>query len=314
MHERPSLLIVAGPTGVGKTAAAVALARRVPIEVVSADSRQVYRGMDVATGKPTAAEQRAVRHHLIDMVEPDERYHAARFRAEAAAAIADIRARGRVPVVVGGTGLYVRALLRGLDPAPPADPAFREELAAVAARRGRGALHARLHAEAPALACRLHPNDTVRVVRALERLRAGGGTAARQERWQGEDGPYAPIYVGLTMDRAALAARLRARAQAMVERGLLDEVRALLARGLGPELPSMHGIGYREFVQVARGQATVAAAQALMQRDTLRYAKRQWTWFAREPGIAWIDVERAGGSEGVATVLEARLTQGGHSG
>jgi tRNA dimethylallyltransferase len=134
------LLVIAGPTGVGKTAAAVALGGRVPLEVVSADSRQVYRFMDVATGKPTPAERAAVRHHLVDVVDPDDRYQAARFRQDAASAIADIRRRGRLPVVVGGTGLYVRALLRGLDPAPPADLDFRRELTAVSAREGRGAL------------------------------------------------------------------------------------------------------------------------------------------------------------------------------
>src|SRR5207237_1794697 len=139
MADRPPLLVIAGPTGVGKTAAAVALGARLPIEVVSADSRQVYRFMDVATGKPTPAERTAVPHHLVDVVDPDDRYQAARFRHDAAAAIAEIHRRGRLPVLVGGTGLYIRGLLRGLDPAPPADPEFRRELAGVAARNGRAA-------------------------------------------------------------------------------------------------------------------------------------------------------------------------------
>jgi len=165
------LLVIAGPTGVGKTATAVALSRRLPLEVVSADSRQVYRFMDVATGKPTSAERAAVAHHLIDVVDPDDRYQAARFREDAAAAIADIHRRGRLPVVVGGTGLYIRALLRGLDPAPPADPEFRRELTAVAAREGRGSLHARLAETAPPAASRLHPHDDVRVSRPQDKLR-----------------------------------------------------------------------------------------------------------------------------------------------
>src|SRR2546427_7628100 len=157
-HARPRLVVIAGPTGAGKTAVAVALARLLPIEVISADSRQVYRGMDAATGKPTAEARRAVIHHLIDIVDPDDRYQAARFRHDAAAAIEAIRARGRLPVVVGGTGLYIRALLRGLDPAPPADPAFRRDLAALAAREGRPALHRRLTGEGPAGGRRLPPN------------------------------------------------------------------------------------------------------------------------------------------------------------
>jgi tRNA dimethylallyltransferase len=308
VRGKPPLLIIGGPTGVGKTAAAVALARRVPLEVISADSRQVYRGMDIATGKPTATERLAVAHHLIDVVDPDDRYHAARFRVEAEAAIDAVRGRGRLPVVVGGTGLYIRALLRGLDPAPPADPEFRRALAGVAAREGRAALHARLAAAEPVLARRLHPNDEVRVVRALERLRAGSPVGDAQERWRAVEAPWRVTYVGLRLDRAVLARRLVARAAAMVSAGLLDEVRELLDRGYTPALPALHGIGYRQFAQVVSGELDGERALALMQRDTTRYARRQMTWFAREPGIDWIDVEVAGSAEGVAAAIEARLT------
>lgn len=307
--RRPPLLVIAGPTGVGKTAVAVALAGRRPIEVISADSRQVYRGMDVATGKPTAAQQRAVPHHLIDVVDPDDRYHAARFRAEATATIEAVQGRGRLPVVVGGTGLYIRALLRGLDPAPPADLEFRRELAGVAARQGRAALHARLAEVEPALAHRLHPNDEVRVVRALERLRAGSTVGQAQTRWRLAEPPWRVTYVSLTLERAALRRRLSLRAEAMVAAGLLDEVRALLhGRGCAPGLPAMQGIGYRQFVDVALGRLEPAAALALMQRDTLRYARRQLTWFRREPDVEWIDVEAAGGVEAVAAAIDTRLS------
>lgn len=306
---KPPLLVIAGPTGVGKTATAVALARRLPLEVVSADSRQVYRGMDAATGKPAPEELRVVRHHLIDVVDPDDRYHAARFRREAAAAIEEIRARGHLPVVVGGTGLYIRALLRGLDPAPPADPVFRRELAGIAARQGGPALHARLEAEAPEMARRLHPNDHVRVVRALEVLRAG--TESAHLHWRRESHEYDVLYVGLTQDRTALARRLRERAAAMAAAGLLDEVRSLLAKGYGPALPAMHGIGYRQFVLVARGALGEEEAVRLMARDTLRYAKRQWTWFLREPNVQWLDVDAAGGAEGLARRIEAQARRGG---
>lgn len=307
-RSKPPLLVIAGPTGVGKTAAAVALARRIPLEVVSADSRQVYRGMDVATGKPTAAERRAAPHHLIDVVDPDDRYHAARFRADAEAAIDAIRARGRLPVVVGGTGLYIRALLRGLDPAPGADPAFRLALSGVAVREGRAALHARLAAVEPALARRLHPNDEVRVVRALERLRAGSAVGDALSRWRVTDSPWRVTYVGLSLDRAVLARRLAARAAAMVDAGLLDEVRELLRRGYAPALPALQGIGYRQFVQVASGALDPGQALALMQRETVRYAKRQLTWFTREPGIEWIDADAPDGAEGVASLIQARVT------
>jgi tRNA dimethylallyltransferase len=310
MAKAPSLLVIAGPTGVGKTAAAVALGARVPIEIVSADSRQVYRGMDVATGKPTADERAAVVHHLIDIVDPDDTYDAARFARDAHVAIAAIRSRGRLPVVVGGTGFYIRALLRGLDPGVPADPAFRAELTQLAARHGRPVLHARLAAQAPTLAHRLHPNDHVRVIRALELVRAGSPTGEAQTRWRDAEPEEGTVYVGLTLDRARLDERLRQRASRMVARGLEAELCGLLARGYAPTLPAMQGIGYREFARVAAGELDAAEALRLMQRDTLRYARRQWTWFAREPALHWIDVEAThGGADGIAAMIEARLEQ-----
>jgi tRNA dimethylallyltransferase len=315
MADAP-LLVIAGPTGVGKTAAAVALAARLPIEVVSADSRQVYRGMDVATGKPSAAEQAAVRHHLIDVVDPGDTYDAARFARDARAAIGGIRARGNLPVVVGGTGFYIRSLLRGLDPAVPADPAYRAELGAIAAREGRPALHARLAAQAPTVARRLHPNDHVRVIRALELVRAGSPAGDAQTRWRDAAVDADVVYVGLTLDRPRLDARLRRRAEQMVAAGLDEEVGGLLARGYAPTLPAMQGIGYREFARVITGELDRGEALRLMQRDTLRYARRQWTWFAREPALAWIDVDavEGGTAEGVAAMIEARLKQEGRIG
>jgi tRNA dimethylallyltransferase len=315
MSDTPPLLVIAGPTGLGKTAAAVALAARVPLEVVSADSRQVYRGMDVATGKPTLEERRAVRHHLVDVVDPDDRFDAARFATAARAAIAEIRARGRLAVVVGGTGFYIRALLRGLDPAVPADPTYRAELAAVAEREGRPALHARLAAAAPALARRLHPNDHVRVIRALELVRAGSPLGDAQRRWREGGGDWNVVYVGLTMGRAALYERLRARAARMVAAGLEEEVQALLARGYAPSLPAMQGLGYREFARVVAGELDAGEALRLMQRDTVRYARRQWTWFAGEPELAWLDVDAMDGdADAVAGAIEARLKQEGYIG
>lgn len=311
MTVRPPLLVISGPTGVGKTAAAIALARRLPIEVISADSRQVYRGMDVATGKPSPADRRAVPHHLIDVVDPDDRYTAARFREDAAVAIAGVHERGRLPVVVGGTGLYIRALLRGMDAGVPADPAFRAELAGIAAEHGRSALHARLHDAAPAMASRLHPNDAVRVMRALERLRAGVPVGEAQRAWREGESAYEVVHVGLTMERAALFRRLHARAAAMVEAGLADEVRRLLARGYDPALPAMQGIGYREFAQAELGELTPGEALARMQRETVRYARRQWTWFSREPAIEWLHVDAEAGLESAAAALEARLSGGG---
>jgi tRNA dimethylallyltransferase len=307
---RPPLLVIAGPTGVGKTATAVVLARRVALEVVSADSRQVYRGMDAATGKPTREERLAVPHHLVDVVDPTERYHAARFRADAIEAVHGIVARGRLPVVVGGTGLYIRALLRGLDPAPPADPAFRRELEAVAAGEGGAALHARLSAVAPEVAHRLHPNDHMRVVRALELVRAGSPVGAQRTRWQQTGADYRVVYVGLTMERARLWSRLRERARRMAEH-LAEEVRRLLASGHDTSLPAMRGIGYAEFVEVVRGRLGEGEALRRMEASTVEYARRQLTWFRKEPGIRWIDIEEVGGPDGAAEVIEGITKQEG---
>jgi tRNA dimethylallyltransferase len=299
----PPLLAVVGPTGVGKTAVAVALASRLPIEAVSADSRQVYRGMDIGTGKPSADERRRLRHHLIDVVDPDERYHAARFRQEALAAAAAIRTRGRLPVVVGGTGLYVRALLKGLHPAPPADPALRAELGAEAARHGVEALHARLSKVDPDAAARLSPRDEVRVVRALEiRLRGEGcaaATAAGPGDW-GAPAPFRLIMVGLAQERRRLGERIADRVRAMVAHGMMDEVRRLLDAGYGERDPGMATIGYQQLTAVAGGRLSMDEAIRLTIRDTARYAKRQVTWFARDAEIRWLDVDAAGGVEGVA--------------
>jgi tRNA dimethylallyltransferase len=311
MAGNARLLVVCGPTGVGKTAAAVALAARIPVEVVSADSRQVYRMMDAATGKPTADERSAVPHHLVDIVDPDDRYNAARFRRDAAMVIESIRARGRLPVVVGGTGLYIRALLRGLDPAPPADPALRRELDTVAAVHGTAALHELLRQEAPEMARRLHPNDSVRVMRALERVRSGSVAVAEPGRWHTGVSDYQAVLIGLTMERASLFRRLRARARAMASAGLLEEVEALLARGYDTSLPGMRGIGYREFVDVARGALDRDEAVRRMERETVQYARRQWTWFAREPGLRWIDVDVAGGPDAVAVEIHRVAKQEG---
>ncbi|HEU5323632.1 MAG TPA: tRNA dimethylallyltransferase, partial [Methylomirabilota bacterium] len=191
---------------------------------------------------------------------------------------------------------------------------YRRELAGVVATRGRMALHARLAAEAPALARRLHPNDEVRVIRALERVRAGTGWPDDQARWRDPEPALAAVYVGLTLDRAVLARRLADRAEAMIEAGLLDEVHRLLASGYAPGLPALQGIGYRQFVQVALGRLDAAEAARLMRRDTIRYARRQWTWFTREPGIEWLDVGALGSVEATAAAIEVRLSRGGACG
>ena len=304
MVDASPLLVIVGPTGVGKTAVAVRLAASVSIEVVSADSRQVYRGMDVATGKPTSAERSAVTHHLLDLIEPGERYHAARFRLDATQAIEAIRAVGRLPVVVGGTGLYVRALLRGLDPAPPADPALRAKLEETARTHGPAVLHERLKALDPERAARLHPNDRVRIIRAIEKH--GRGTASAGG-WARSATPWRVLMIGLRRERSALNRHLEERARSMVAGGMLEEVRGLLAAGHDETAPGMAGIGYHQWAKVARGRSSPAEALRLMVRDTQRYAKRQMTWFAREPEIQWLDMDEVGGVEGAAECIHKHV-------
>jgi tRNA dimethylallyltransferase len=308
MVKPPPLLLIVGPTGVGKTAAAACLAASVAMEVVSADSRQVYRGMDVATGKPTPEQRAAVRHHLLDLIDPGERYHAARFRVDAAAAIEHIRSAERLPVVVGGTGLYVRALLRGLDPAPPADPALRAELEAAVTSAGPAALHERLRALDPERAARLHPNDRVRIIRAIEKH--GRGSAAAGS-WARATTPWRVLMFGLRRERKALNRSLEERARRMLAGGMMDEVRRLLSEGHDETAPGMAGIGYRQVAAVLGGRLSEAEALRLMVRETQRYAKRQMTWFAREPEVRWLDVDEAGGVEGAAECIHKHIMQEG---
>ncbi|MBI4561708.1 MAG: tRNA (adenosine(37)-N6)-dimethylallyltransferase MiaA [Candidatus Rokubacteria bacterium] len=304
----PPLLVIAGPTGVGKTEAAVQLAERIPMDVVSADSRQVYRRMDIATGKPTPAQLKAVRHHLIDVVDPCDRYHAARFRHEALAAIEDIRRRGRLPVVVGGTGLYIRGLLRGLAPAPPGNLELRRDLLDLEQSHGVGTLHRRLARVDPEAARRIFPKDKVRIIRALEIYHQTGHPFGTPSHWRESRPPWNLLMIGLTMPRQTLAPALQRRVEVMVARGLRAEVEGLLEAGYGESLPAMNGIGYRHFAWVIRGRLSEAEAIRLMKRDTLRYAKRQRTWFAREPELRWIDVPSAGGPDGAAEAI-AKLTE-----
>ena len=300
------LLVIVGPTGVGKTAVAVRLAADLPIEAINADSRQVYRGMDIGTGKPTRAEQAALRHHLIDVVAPDEVYHVARFRAEALRAIDEIRARGRLPVLVGGTGLYVRALLKGLHAAPPADPGLRRELEAVAAAHGPAALRDRLVALDAARAAALHPNDRVRLIRAIEVATARRGDGAPAP-WADAVPPFRLAMIGLALSRDALNARLAARVRGMVADGMMDEVARLRAAGYADSLPAMGGIGYRQLAAAADGRMPLDEAIRLMIRDTTRYAKRQMTWFARDPEVRWLDMEAVGGVEGATRAVLAEV-------
>jgi len=291
-------IALAGPTAAGKTDAALALAAhlapRFPVEIVSVDSALVYRGMDIGTAKPDAAERAAAPHHLIDILDPAERYSAAAFVADAESCIAAIRARGALPLLVGGTMLYFKALFDGLDAMPPADPALRADIDAEAAERGWPALHAELAQVDPVTAQRITPLDSQRIQRALEVWRATGTPLSdfhrRAER--GPAGPGAPCASRLVSlepeDRAWLHRRIGQRFDAMLAAGFLGEVRALRQRGdLGPDLPSMRCVGYRQAWEFLDGPDTAETRAALRERGvaaTRQLAKRQFTWLRSLPG------------------------------
>jgi len=285
------LLCLVGPTAVGKTALALELAGRHAAEIVSVDSALAYRGMDIGSAKPGPAERARVRHWLIDVREPTQPWSAAEFVAEAEAAIADIEARGRRPLLVGGTMLYLRALLQGLSQLPAADPAIRAELAAELAARGATALHADLARVDPVAAARIHPNDPQRLLRALEVWRqTGRPLSALQGAWKS-----APRRPGLLLalapaDRGLLHRRIAERFDQMLAAGFLDEVRALMVRpGVHRELPAMRAVGYRQAWGHLAGEYDLVRCRELAIHATRQLAKRQLTWLRGTPGVAWFD-------------------------
>jgi tRNA dimethylallyltransferase len=275
-------------------------------EIVAADSRQLYRGLDVGTGKPDAAARARVPHHMLDLLEPSEVANAARYARAARAAIAAIRARGRAAIVVGGSGLYVRALLSGLFAGPGRDAPFRERLRARAERVGWPALHAELAARDPATAARVHPNDAVRVTRALEIIE-GTGMPASEARRRGAGPPIGVKARAFAIEwpREALDERIARRFDAMLAAGLVEEVRGLLARGVAPDAPALRAPGYAEIVRHVRGDISLEEATALAVRATRRYAKRQMTWFRKVPDLAWTRAEDDAAR--VADAIVARL-------
>jgi tRNA dimethylallyltransferase len=290
---RPRVVVICGPTAVGKTAAGIEVARAVNGEIVGADSMQVYRSMDIGTAKPTAREQAAVRHHLIDVVDPDEPFDAAAYLTLGRRVLADLFRRGKTPVVVGGTGLYIKALLYGLFRSDARDPAVRARLRAEAEAQGAAALHHRLAQCDPQTAARLHPNDTLRILRALEVFEVTGRPiSALQREHRFGDAPFHTLKIGLSLDREALYGRIDRRVEAMMAAGLEEEVRTLLARGYGPHLKSMQSIGYSHMAALIAGAVSRADCIRTLQRDTRRFAKRQLTWFRADPEINWMSPDR----------------------
>lgn len=287
METKPILAIV-GATATGKTDLALRLAREVPLEVINADALQVYRGFDIGTAKPTPDQQAEVPHHLIDVLEPSERYSAGEFARRARQAIAEIRARDRLPVVVGGSGLYLRALLEGISPVPRGNRKTRQTLRRRLEEEGLEVLYRELARVDPEAAERLAPGDTQRILRALEVAEVSGVPLSDWIRRQPfGDRPLAAIRIGLTLPRPILYDRISSRVVRMLDRGWLDEVERLLERGLDPAFPAFQAIGYRQLVRYLEGQWSLDEAVQDVKKRTRRFAKRQETWFRKEPDIDW---------------------------
>jgi tRNA dimethylallyltransferase len=288
------VVVVTGPTSAGKSALAIELAEKFGGEIVNADSMQVYRFMDIGTAKPSPEQRARVPHHLLDVVTPDVHYSAGRYLVEARRAATAIQARGKIVVLTGGTGLYIRVFLEGLLAAGAADPELRERLEREDARaRTEGhpeRLHERLRGVDPEAAARIHPNDARRIIRALEIVQHTGQPSAwLREAQRSEDRPYCALQLALDPGREALDRKIDAACARMIEAGLLREVRGLVERRYGAELPAMQSIGYRHLLPVALASDTLANALPAMQRDTRRFARRQRTWLRSVPEARWFD-------------------------
>ena len=298
MKKRP-LIILTGPTAVGKTAASIGLAKAVGGEIISADSMQVYRHMDIGSAKITEEEMQGIPHYLVDVLDPEEAFNVVRFQEMAKAAMQKIHDNGHIPIVVGGTGFYIQALLYDIDfTENDSDFSFREELEKTAREKGAEYLHSLLKQADPEAAEQIHPHNIKRVIRALEfNRKTGQKISTHNEQERRKQSPYEFAYFVLTDNREALYARIDRRVDKMMEQGLLEEVRALKDRGIARESVSMQGLGYKELLAYLDGEIPLEEAVRIIKRDTRHFAKRQLTWFRRERDVIWIDRQEIGQEE-----------------
>jgi tRNA dimethylallyltransferase len=291
--KKPRVVAIVGPTGSGKSALGWHLAREFGGELVSADSVQVYRGLDIGSAKATAEERRAVIHHLVDILDPDEEYSAARFRNQAAPIIQSLQERNIPVFVVGGTGLYLRTLTRGIFRGPEANPELRRSLGKQAEEKGSATLHEELKRVDRDAASRIHPRDAVRIIRALEVYQVSGQPISGFQKEHGfKERDFNVLKIGISFPRDELFRRIEARVHRMLERGWVEEVRGLLRQGYSPRLKSLQSLGYRQVISFLQGEKNIAETVRSIQGDTRRYAKRQLTWFKADPEIHWFPGER----------------------
>lgn len=305
---KPVVAIV-GPTAIGKSRIGIEVAKILNTEILTADSRQVYRDMNIGTDKPAVSEQQGIPHRLIDLVDPDQSFNVGDFRYHATQEITRLHCQGQLPLVIGGTGLYIRALLRGLCPGPPANWHIRNELAQEAKTQGPTFLYEKLQQVDPELAQRLHPHDQPKIQRALEVYKILGtplSVVQRQHRF--EDTPYPFLLIGLTMDRQTLYRRIETRVEWEIHKGLVQETQSLMDRGYHRALGSMKGLGYRQFSGYLAGEYSYEEAVRLLKRDTRHFAKRQMTWFQKEPDIHWITLKESEIPDQAATIIVDRIS------
>jgi len=295
------LAVIVGPTAVGKTDVSILVAKQLGGEIVSADSMQIYKFMNIGTAKPTPEEMKGVKHHMIDIVEPWQDFSVAQYQRQARDCIEGIYSRGRLPIVVGGTGLYINSLIYDLDFANTvSDPRFRAELQKLARERGKEYLYEWLKRVDPDTARRLHVNDLRRIIRALEVYHCSGKPMSEYKTGMRDAALYNLVIFGLTMPREELYRRIEKRVDMMMDEGLVDEVKGLLERGCTKEMVSMQGLGYKEVIDYLEGECTLSEAVELLKRNTRRFAKRQFTWFKRDDRIIWMDIHEIGDKDRTA--------------
>ncbi|MBN2201518.1 tRNA (adenosine(37)-N6)-dimethylallyltransferase MiaA [bacterium] len=301
--RQPAVTVIAGPTAAGKTGLSLMVARRVPAEIVSADSRQIYRRMDIGTAKPGPDARRLVPHHCIDIADPSEVFNAGIFAETGRAAVSDILSRDRLPVAVGGSGLYLRALVDGLFGGGFRDHGLRSRLNREAAESGTAALHDRLRTSDPEAAEKIHPNDLKRIVRALEVAELSGRPMSRMQREETRAADFKTLWYGVRWPREDLHRRIDDRVDRMMQAGFLEEVRGLLASGLTAADPAMDALGYRELTAHLQGRLTLEDAIEEIKKRTRQFAKRQMTWFKPDSRIRWFDVNDESDFEAIAEII-----------
>lgn len=288
----PRIIIIAGPTAVGKTESAIRLAQKIGGEIISADAMQVYRYLDIGTAKPLPEERNLVPHHLIDVADPGEDFNAVRFVEEADKVIETLGKEGKQIFVVGGTGLYIRALIRGIFPGPGPNIPLRQKLKELMEKEGKNSLFELLKKEDPEAARYIHPNDWVRIIRALEVIMSTGVSIIAFQKAHGfRNKRYNYLFLGLTLPREELYSRIGKRCHDMIRRGLIEETTHLLSLGYDPKLKPFQSLGYKHIVSYLEGKISLEEAINLMARDTRHLAKRQWTWFNKEKDIQWYHAE-----------------------